>query len=325
VLKKSEKRFVEKKHLLCNKVKEDMKMKKIVFACDYRGVELKKQLYEYAKTLNFDIKDIGIEEGSSVDYIDITKELVNELHNEDAFGVIVCGSGQGVAMAANRSSDMRAAVCRTINDAEAVRSKLDANILCLGSKQTSLEEAIECLNTFIKTKFKGEKHERCVSKLYMNATKHTYSGINTIVRAVITHKEHVLLSTATGSNTQFTPGLYFLPGGHIDYKEPAIDALKRELKEEMDVLVDDVIFIGALECAWSRKENIYHELNLVYKVEVSDLNLENPPCSTEASIRFLWCPLSKLNNYKILPEKLIPIIQKATNVQSTKPLFLSQI
>jgi RpiB/LacA/LacB family sugar-phosphate isomerase len=300
--------------------------KKIIFASDYRGVDLKKQLFEYAKTLNREIKDIGIDHGSTIDYIDITKELVTQISNEDAFGVIVCGSGQGVAMVANRYVSMRAAVCRNKLDAENVRSKLDANILCLGSKQTTLAEAIECLNTFINTKFKAEKHEKCVSKLSIKPSDHAYNGINMIVRAIIIHEKHVLLSTVTSSNSHFAPNLFFLPGGHVDYNESAIEALRREIKEEMNIeALNEIDFVNALECSWNRKGNIYHELNLVYRVNIANLDLSNPPISTESSLRFLWCPLDKLKDYKILPEKLILVIQAEADPKQRKELFLSSM
>ena len=301
---------------------------KIIFAGDYQGIDLKKSLYEYAKTLNLEIKDIGIDHGSLVDYIDITKDLVSELSNEkDVFGVIVCGSGQGVAMAANRYTNMRAAVCRTVEEAEDVRSKLDANILCLGSKHISLEDAIKCLNAFINTKFKSEKHGACASKLSIKPSNHTYDGINVIVRAVIIHDNHVLISCATTTNTQFAQNLYFLPGGHVDYKESAPTALKRELKEEMNIeTMDNMDFINILECSWLRKRHIYHELNLVYRVDIVNPDLNNPPVSTESALKFLWAPLDKLNNYKILPEDLRKIIQaEISPSQKHKKLFFSQM
>jgi ribose 5-phosphate isomerase B len=298
---------------------------KIIFACDYRGVDLKKQLFEYAKTLDYDFKDIGIEEGSLLDYVDITKNLVSELTNQEAFGVIICENGQGVAMAANRYKTIRAAICRNIEDAMSARRKLDANVLCLGSKQTSLEEAINCLDAFISTPFKAEKHKSCVSKLFMNVSDHTYNGINVIVRAVIMHQNHVLLSVPTNSNTQFSSNLYFLPGGHIDYLEPAIEALKRELLEEMSIEIKNVDFLNALECSWNRKGNPYHELNLVYRVDIENLSLKNPPKSSEPTLEFIWAPLEKIKNYKILPEKLKPIIQNVGKSEKEHPLYLSQM
>ena len=303
-----------------------MRDKKIIFASDYRGIELRESLVKYAQSLELNAKDIGIQTGSPLDYVDITKLLVNELQNDiDTFGVIVCGSGQGVSISANRSNYIRAAMCRTPEDAESVRSKLDANVLCLGSKHNTFEDAIKCLTTFINTPFESEKHGKCTSKLNVNATEHTYTGVNMIVRAIITHKDHILLTTTTNSNTEFASDLYFLPGGHVDYTESAIDALKRELKEEMNVEVNGSEFAGALECTWDRKGRIYHELNLVYKIDVSDQSLENPPEAVDPFHQFVWCPLSEVAKRKILPEKLIPLIQEATSSQGANSLFFSQM
>jgi 8-oxo-dGTP pyrophosphatase MutT (NUDIX family) len=159
----------------------------------------------------------------------------------------------------------------------------------------------------------------------MNVSDHTYNGINVIVRAVIMHQNHVLLSVPTNSNTQFSSNLYFLPGGHIDYLEPAIEALKRELLEEMSIEIKNVDFLNALECSWNRKGNPYHELNLVYRVDIENLSLKNPPKSSEPTLEFIWAPLEKIKNYKILPEKLKPIIQNVGKSEKEHPLYLSQM
>lgn len=111
-----------------------MTSKKIVFANDYRGVELKKELLQYAKNKGLDVEDIGIEEGSSLDFVDISRKLAKHLHGTDNFGILICGSGQGVSIAVNRYSDMRAAMCRTPEDAVSVRQKLNAKTIA-----TSLE------------------------------------------------------------------------------------------------------------------------------------------------------------------------------------------
>lgn len=301
--------------------------KKLIFACDYNGIELKNYLLEYSKSLGMEIKDVGIETGSSLDYIDITKLLVNELQNDDdALGVIVCGSGQGVVISANRSNKIRAAMCRTEQDAISIRSKLNANVLCLGSQNSTLDEAITCLKAFLNTPFKTEKHGQCVSKLTPHLTAHRYDGINMIARAIITHKDHILLTTVTESNNDFASDLYFLPGGHVEYKESAIDALKRELKEEIDVTVSSLEFAGALECTWDRKGKIYHELDLVYKVDLPNLDLDNPPKAVDHAFhQFVWRPLSEIKNYKILPQQLIPLIIEATKTQGTNSLFFSEM
>lgn len=298
----------------------------IVFACDNQGFELKKKLLEYAKNLDFEIKDVSIEKDSSKDYIEITRDLINEFSDKTAFGIIVSSNAQGTVMIANRHNNMRAVFCRSINEARDARIELNANILCLENNDLSVEEAIEYLNVFRKTNFNYEKYEKNVSKLSVKTTDHTFTGINLIVRAIITHKNHVLLSTVTQSNTQFPQNLFFLPGGHVDYKESAIEALKRELKEEMNVTeINNVDFVNVLECTWNRKGKIYHEINLTYKVEIKNLDLAKPPLSTESSLRFLWCPLNKIEDYKILPEKLTSVLLAIANPQKKIPLFLSEM
>jgi RpiB/LacA/LacB family sugar-phosphate isomerase len=300
---------------------------KLFFACDHNGIEMKASLIDHVKSLNREVKDLGISSDSSLDYVDITQMLVKELqHDDTAFGVIICGSGQGVSIAANRSNKIRAAMCRTEEDAISVRSKLNANVLCLGSKNSTLEEAISCLDTFLTTEFKEEKHGTCVAKLTPHLTSHRYDGVNLIARAIIIHQEHILLTTVTENNKDFASDLYFLPGGHVEYKESAIDALKRELKEEMDVNVSSMEFAGALECTWDRKGKVYHELDLIYKVQLPDLDLQNPPKPVDHAFhQFVWRPLSELKNYKILPHHLIPLILESIQKEEGPSLFYSEM
>lgn len=150
-------------------------------------------------------------------------------------------------------------------------------------------------------------------------------GVNLIVRAVIVHEGHVLLTTTTKNNTEFASDLYFLPGGHVDYKEPAAEALKREIKEEMEIEIKDLDFIGALECSWNRKGQIYQELNLVYTADIENLCLKNPPVAVDPFHQFVWKPLSEMSTYKILPDKLIPLILETAFSKKEKSLFLSQM
>lgn len=301
-----------------------MKNKKIIFASDYKGIELRSRLIEHGRSLDLEIEDIGVKEGSLLDYVDITKQLVEKLSDQTSIGVLICNDGHGVTMAANKFNVIRAALCRTLEDAKMARCKLNANVLCLESQNSSLDDAVSCFDAYINTPFESEKYEKSVSKLGMYATQHSTSGVNLIVRAIIIHQDHILLSTPTESNKEFAANLYFLPGGHVDYKESAIDALKRELMEEMNLVTSVIAFIGVLECSWNKKENIYHELNLIYKVESAGLSLKFPPESTEPFIKFVWCPISQLSNYKILPQQLIPMLQEATRCQSNA-LFYSQM
>jgi RpiB/LacA/LacB family sugar-phosphate isomerase len=304
-----------------------MENKKLIFACDYNGIELKNSLLEYAKFINIEVKDVGIESGSNLDYVDATKLLVNEFQNNvDQLGVIVCGSGQGVAVAANRSPMIRAAMCRTEQDAISVRSKLNANVLCLGSKNSTLSEAIACLKAFLETPFESKKHGQCAGKLTPHLTSHRYDGINVIARAIITHENHILLTTATENNKDFSSDLYFLPGGHVEYKESAVDALKREIEEEMGLPIFNIEFAGALECTWDRKGKIYHEINLVYKIDLPSMDLNNPPKAIDHAFhQFVWRPLTEVKSYKILPQQLIPIIISSTGAIGPNSLFFSEM
>lgn len=289
---------------------------KVIFASDYRGVELRENLVKKAELVGkFKTHDIGIPSGSPLDYIDISKQLAEELRMDPkSFGVITCGSGQGVAIALNRYTHIRACVCRNVEDAIQVREKLNANVVCLGSKHNTLEESFSIVDTFCNTPFKGGKHEPCVKKLDVSQTQHSYNGVNLIVRAIILHEDHILLTTTTESNREFAQNLYFLPGGHVDHNESSLEALKREIWEEMHLKIESSVYKGILECSWDRKGNIYHELNLVYQVKINGLDLKQPPVSMDHSFqKFVWYPVNALNNLVILPHALKPLIQKAVN------------
>lgn len=130
------------------------------------------------------------------------------------------------------------------------------------------------------------------------------SKINLIVRAVIIKDEHVLLSTPSDNNDRFSKHLHFLPGGHVEENESAIDALHRELKEEMGLTAVSESFLGGLECTWDNKGTIYHELNLLFRTEIDNLSLESPPKCVEPHIHFIWWPIKALDKTNLLPETL---------------------
>lgn len=301
-----------------------MKREKIIFASDFKGIELRKNLIEYANQQDIPTEDIGILDGSPLDFIDITKQLALKLDSPNVYGVLICNNGNGVAMAANKFNFIRAALCSSEQDAQAARKKLNSNVLCLGCKSSSLEQAKFCLDAFIKTPFEANKYGNSIEKLATFATLHADKGINLIVRGVIIYNDHILLSTTTQHNKEFGKDLYFLPGGHVDYNESAISALKREILEETYLQIEELKFMGALECSWNKKGKLYHEINLVYRVNIQNLSLRTPPKSSEPFIEFVWCPLSGISNYHILPEQLKPMLQEVAKGSNT-PLFYSQM
>ena len=283
--------------------------KKIIYASDYRGIELRKALVQKHNFSTYDFEDLGIEDASTLDYVDISKKLAERLRNTEDLGVMICGSGQGVAIALNRSTHIRAAMCRNVEDAVQIREKLNANVLCLGSKNTSLDDALLTLEAFSNQNFKGEKHSLCVEKLSVNQTVHADNGINLIVRAIIMQDDYILLTTATKENKNFPSDLFFMPGGHVECNEPAIDALKREIWEEMHLVAKKVEFAGLLECSWDKKGKIYHELNLVFKVEIDGLDIKKAPEAKDHNFhQFVWKHLSEIQSISLLPSQLKKII-----------------
>lgn len=301
-----------------------MKPRRILLGSDHTGVSLRKELSEYLHSNGFVVIDVGIEDGSSLDYVDVTKELIAELDPITDLAVLICGSGLGVSIAANRSSSVRAALCRNPEDARLARRQTNANVLCLGSRYITSDQARACVEMFLETPFKLENHAISTNKLSVINTPHAVNGVNLIVRAIILLQDHILLSRPTAKNKHFATDLYFLPGGHVDYNEAAVSALQREIKEEMNVEATDTDFVGALECSWERKGNMYHEINLVYKVEIANLSIDKPPLSTETNLEFIWCPLNKLSDYMILPKQLALMIKEYTK-NTVKAFFFSEM
>jgi len=299
-------------------------VEKIIFASDFKGIDLRKKLFDYAKHLDIAVEDIGIFADSALDFVDVTKQLALKLSSSNVFGVLICNDGHGVSMTANKFNFIRAALCSSAEDAQAVRKNLNSNVLCLGCKNFSLDQARSCLDTFISTPFDSGKYGESIEKLGSIATLHADKGVNLIVRGVITHQNYILLSTTTRHNQEFAKDLYFLPGGHVNYNESASSALKREIFEEMHLQVKDLKFIGVLECSWDKKGAIYHELNLIYRVDIPNLSLSAPPKSSEPFIEFVWSPLSNLSDYRILPEQLNPMLQEIAKNSDTA-LFYSQM
>jgi ribose 5-phosphate isomerase B len=142
-------------------------MTKIFVASDHAGFELKKALIEARKDLQW--HDLGPADTTSVDYPDYADLVAQALKESPKdIGVLICGSGQGMAIRANRFSFIRAALCVTPDMAEMARAHNDANVLALGGRQISVTMAMKILDKFLQTPFEGGRHERRVKKLSKN-------------------------------------------------------------------------------------------------------------------------------------------------------------
>lgn len=138
----------------------------IAVASDHGGVELKDILVADLKAAGVPVLDLGTMTTESVDYPDYANALAQALAEGKARrGVLLCGTGIGMSMAANRHKGIRAAVCRDVTDARLARQHNDANVLCLGGRTTGPEVARDCLRTFLSTSFEGGgRHARRIAK-----------------------------------------------------------------------------------------------------------------------------------------------------------------
>jgi ribose 5-phosphate isomerase B len=135
-------------------------------ASDHAGFELKTKIVNFLQKNDFRVLDLGTDSKETVDYPDYAKKLTNEIVEETiTFGILICGTGIGMSMAANRNSEIRAALCTNEFMAERARLHNDANVLVLGSKISDEETAINITQKFLKTNFEGGRHSNRLKKM----------------------------------------------------------------------------------------------------------------------------------------------------------------
>lgn len=139
----------------------------LLIANDHAGFELKEKVIENLAAGGLAIKDLGTDSAISVDYPDFAKKLVAEIENNTAMvGILICGTGIGMSIAANRHSSARAALCTNAEMALFAREHNDANILVLGSRINTKKEAFAIIEKFLQAEFKGGRHVGRIAKLY---------------------------------------------------------------------------------------------------------------------------------------------------------------
>ena len=140
-------------------------LKKIFIASDHAGYSLKKYLVgKFSKKLK--IIDLGPNNDNSVDYPDFAKKLSKAVSlKKGSFGILVCGSGMGMAITANKRKNIRAALCFSIKNTQLSRLHNNANIITLGSRLISKKKAFNLTKIFLRTKFEGGRHLRRVKKI----------------------------------------------------------------------------------------------------------------------------------------------------------------
>ena len=131
---------------------------KIYLASDHAAFNEKQILVDYLKD-KYAVEDLGTHSADSTNYPDWAKKLVLKVRDDKAVGILLCGSGIGVCMTANRFAGIRAALCRDEDDAKMSRLHNDANVLCLSGRKTSIELIQKITDTFLRTPFEGGRHQ----------------------------------------------------------------------------------------------------------------------------------------------------------------------
>lgn len=137
----------------------------LVIGSDHAGLALKRELAHLAADLGWDVRDVGTHSAESTDYPDYAHRVAQAVAEGQGLGLLVCGTGIGMSMAANRHEGVRAAVCNDVYSATMTRQHNDANVLCLGSRVLGIGLASEILKAFLSAQFEGGRHARRVAKI----------------------------------------------------------------------------------------------------------------------------------------------------------------
>tara|TARA_B110000305_G_C19063309_1_gene458155 strand:- start:202 stop:639 length:438 start_codon:yes stop_codon:yes gene_type:complete len=140
--------------------------KKICIASDHAGFNLKEVIKDHLIKKNISIIDLGSYENQAVDYPDYAKKIANRIRlKKSDVGILVCGSGTGMAISANKIKTIRAAVCYNVKSTYLSRQHNNANIIALGARLTKKSLSLKLVEIFLKTKFQGGRHLKRVKKI----------------------------------------------------------------------------------------------------------------------------------------------------------------
>ncbi|CAM2007794.1 ribose 5-phosphate isomerase B [Acanthopleuribacter pedis] len=141
-------------------------MKKLWIASDHAGFDMKATLKDHLTGLGHEVIDLGPDDDASVDYPDFAKRLgcaVAEAN--DGLGILLCGTGIGVSIAANKIKGIRAALCRTEHDAQMARNHNNANVICMAARGVQEDVLKRVLAQFLSAEFEGGRHQRRLDKI----------------------------------------------------------------------------------------------------------------------------------------------------------------
>ena len=141
-------------------------MKRIAIGCDHRGLALKELIVPFLQNAGYSYKDFGCYSSDPVDYPDIARKVGEAVASGDFdVGILICNTGIGMCIAANKIRGIRAALCHDTLTAQRARQHNDANVLCLAGEGVDTKAALEIVKTFLTTDFEGGRHLRRVNKI----------------------------------------------------------------------------------------------------------------------------------------------------------------
>ncbi|MEL4307039.1 ribose 5-phosphate isomerase B [Joostella sp. CR20] len=142
---------------------------KIAIGNDHAGTAYKFAVAEFLKEKNIEVENFGTDDASSVDYPDFVHPVAKAVDTKQVdFGILICGSGNGVAMTANKYQNVRAGLCWTKEIVALTRAHNNANILCIPARFTAIQQVLEMVETFLNTEFEGGRHQNRIDKITLH-------------------------------------------------------------------------------------------------------------------------------------------------------------
>ena len=137
----------------------------IILGSDHAGFKLKELIKKFLIKKRKKVLDLGTYNNNSVDYPDYARLLAKKIKKNKQFGVLVCGSGIGMTIAANKHKKVRAALCYNVKSAKLSRKHNNANVIAIGGRLTKKNVALKCIEVFLKTNFDGGRHLKRIKKI----------------------------------------------------------------------------------------------------------------------------------------------------------------
>jgi len=139
---------------------------KVAIGNDHAGTEYKKKIVDFLKNEGYTVLNFGTDTNESVDYPDFIHPVAKAVNNDEVdFGIIICGSGNGANMTANKYQKVRSALCWNKEITSLAREHNNANILCIPARYTAIPQALQMVETFLNTKFEGGRHQNRIDKI----------------------------------------------------------------------------------------------------------------------------------------------------------------